>query len=84
MVWSTPLKEIAPTIAPSWGPLVVKSAVTVWEPRFGLTRYQISQQTGIEQSALSRFVHGERGLALDNVDLIADLLGLEVTQKKEK
>lgn len=49
-----------------------------------LTRYQISQQTGIDQAALSRFVHGERGLALDNVDLIAELLGLEVTQKKAK
>lgn len=40
-----------------------------------LTRYAISKRTGIEQSALSRFVHGERGISSDVLDRLAELLG---------
>ena len=49
-----------------------------------LTRYQIAQRTGIDQASLSRFVHGELGLSVAAIDTLAELLRLEVTQKKEK
>ncbi len=49
-----------------------------------MTRYQISQETGIDQASLSRFVHGELGLSVAAIDTLADLLGLEVTTKKDQ
>jgi len=48
----------------------------------GQTRYQIAQATGIGQAALSRFVHGERGLSLESIDKLAEYLHLEVVMKK--
>ena len=47
----------------------------------GVTRYRISKETGVEQSALSRFVHGKVGLDLSSVDKLAAYLGLELVQK---
>ena len=44
----------------------------------GLTRYEICKLTGIEQSALSRFVKGERGLTTASLDLLGELLDLEI------
>lgn len=48
------------------------------------TRYQISQQTGIDQSALSRFVSGERGLSEDAMNRLANYLQLEIATLKRK
>ncbi len=44
----------------------------------GLTRYRISQATGIDESALSKFYHGTRGLSLESLDRLCDYLGLQV------
>jgi transcriptional regulator with XRE-family HTH domain len=44
----------------------------------GTTRYALARQLGISQSTLSRFVSGERGLTLDVVDKLADVLGLQI------
>jgi transcriptional regulator with XRE-family HTH domain len=53
----------------------------------GVTRYRIAKETGISESALSRFMSGERELSLPSVDRLADYLGLSLcnssTQKKE-
>ena len=48
----------------------------------GLTRYRISQETGIDQAALSRFMSGEMGLSTNTLDKMADVLGLELVVKK--
>jgi transcriptional regulator with XRE-family HTH domain len=50
----------------------------------GRTRYEISQETGISESILSRFVHGERGLSLQSVDVLVRFFGLEVRKPKRK
>jgi hypothetical protein len=50
----------------------------------GLTRYRISQETGIAESVLSRFVHGERGLNSDSIDRLMDCLGLEIRPRRRK
>ena len=42
------------------------------------TRYRIAKDTGVEQSTLSRFISGERGLDLTSVDKVAAYLGLEL------
>lgn len=44
----------------------------------GLTRYALWQRSGVEQSALSRFLSGERTLSLEAVEKLAEALGLEI------
>ncbi len=48
----------------------------------GVTRYSISKATGISESALSRFVSGERGLSLGTLDRLADFLELSIVAGK--
>ena len=50
----------------------------------GMTRYAISQETGIDQATLSRFVSGERGLSLATLDRLADFLDLNITIGKRR
>jgi len=45
----------------------------------GKSRYQIAKETGIDESALSRFVNGERGLSMEALDKVAECLGLRFT-----
>jgi predicted transcriptional regulator len=47
----------------------------------GQTRYRIAKETGLSQAALSRFVHGERGLSLQSLETLLNYLGLEVRPK---
>lgn len=47
-----------------------------------LSRYRISQETGIAQSTLSEFVNGNRWLSLQNIDIVCELLDLELKPKK--
>jgi DNA transposition AAA+ family ATPase len=46
--------------------------------RSGLSRYSIWQQAGIDQGSLSKFMDGERGLGMESIDKLADLLGLHI------
>lgn len=39
------------------------------------SRYRISIETGIPQSVLSRFVHGQSGLGVENIDLLCECIG---------
>ena len=48
----------------------------------GLTRYQISQQSGVPESALSRFMSGERSFTLSTLDKLLDVLRLELREHK--
>jgi hypothetical protein len=50
----------------------------------GMTRYEISKQTGIDKASLSRFVHGERGLSDEAINLIGELLDLEIVVRKKR
>jgi hypothetical protein len=50
-----------------------------------VTRYRIACDTGIAESALSRFVSGERSLDLTSVDKLCEYLGLVlVTDKRSR
>jgi hypothetical protein len=51
--------------------------------RSGVSRYSIWQQTGIDQGSLSKFMDGERGLGMESIDQIAELLGLHIVAKPE-
>ena len=50
----------------------------------GVTRYRISQETGIEESALSRFMSGKRGLSMEAIDRLLEYLNLEVVEKSKR
>jgi transcriptional regulator with XRE-family HTH domain len=49
-----------------------------------VTRYQIAQETGIEQSALTRFLSKERTLSMKAIDALAEYFGLELVRRKAK
>ena len=49
----------------------------------GVTRYKISQETGIYESTLSKFIHGERGLSMDSLDRLGEYLKLEITTRRK-
>ncbi|MBX3410386.1 MAG: helix-turn-helix transcriptional regulator [Phycisphaeraceae bacterium] len=51
--------------------------------RCGQTRYAVSKTTGIPESVLSRFVHGQP-LRGTNFDKLADYLGLVLVAKAGK
>jgi transcriptional regulator with XRE-family HTH domain len=44
----------------------------------GKTRYAIFKATGIDQGQLSKLMKGEAGLSLENLEKLADFLGLEI------
>ena len=44
----------------------------------GLSRYQIAQETGIDESALSKFYTGKRGINSKTLDTLGDFLGLRI------
>ena len=50
----------------------------------GITRYRIAQDTGLNEAALGKFFHGERGMSLESIDILADYLHLEVVVRKTK
>lgn len=50
----------------------------------GQTRYAVSKATGIPESTLSRFVVGGKPLRGENIDKLADYLGLALTAKAGK
>ena len=49
-----------------------------------ISRHQVSLDTGISESLLSRFVNGTRGLSTESVDLLCEYLDLELVPKQSK
>lgn len=44
----------------------------------GTSRYRIAQETGINESSLAKFFNRRRGISLDALDRIGELLNLEI------
>ena len=49
----------------------------------GLTRYRISREARIDQSAMSKFYHGQAGLSLKALDRLAEFLELTVASRRK-
>ncbi len=49
----------------------------------GLTHYEICRRTRIDGASMSRFVNGQAGLSLANLDKLAELLGLRITTTRK-
>lgn len=45
----------------------------------GLTRYRISQETGISEATLSKFYLGQRGLSMKALNALGEYLQLTIT-----
>lgn len=43
-----------------------------------ISQYELARRVGLDKSVLSRFMHGKSGLSVQNIDLIAEELGLEL------
>ncbi len=50
----------------------------------GITRYRISQETGIDQAALSKFYNGKRGFNSETLDVLGEYLGLRIVMDDRK
>ncbi len=48
----------------------------------GMTRYQLSKESGIDETVLCRFVHGERCLSESNLDKLGACLRLRIVADK--
>ncbi len=42
------------------------------------TRYRLWKETGVDQAQLSRLVAGQKCVSLDNLERLAEALGLEI------
>ncbi|MBX3375172.1 MAG: helix-turn-helix domain-containing protein [Phycisphaeraceae bacterium] len=60
--------------------MTLTEALRVALERCGETRYAVSKATGIPESVLSRFIHGDY-LRGRNMDRLADYLGMELKAK---
>jgi hypothetical protein len=49
----------------------------------GKSRYRISQETGITEAQLSRFVNGHADLALATIDILCECIGAELIAQKK-
>jgi transcriptional regulator with XRE-family HTH domain len=54
---------------------------TLWET--GLSQAELARKTGLSPGQLSRFRRGERGLSLEMIDKVLDVLGLEVLFRRK-
>ena len=48
----------------------------------GMSRYQLAKESGIDETTLCRFVHGERCLSERNLDKFGKYLGLRIVANK--
>jgi hypothetical protein len=49
----------------------------------GLTRYRISKETGISETALALFYNGHRGLSMRAMDTLGKFLELEIIMRRK-
>ncbi len=59
-------------------PSPISDAVRRAIEQSGLTRYEVSKVSGVQQASLSRFMTGERGLTTSTLDELAPVLGLRL------
>ena len=48
----------------------------------GETQYAVCKATGIDKTALSRFINGERGVSMKVLDTLGEYLGLRIVADK--
>jgi len=56
----------------------VREAIRKAITRGQKTRYRLCKETGVDKAAMTRFMGRRPGLSLENLEKIADALGLEI------
>lgn len=49
----------------------------------GLSRYEISKRTGIDQSTLAKFYSGQQGLSMKALNALGECLGLTIIMRRK-
>lgn len=49
----------------------------------GLTRYRISKETGISETALALFYNGHRGLSMEALNALGEFLELTIIMRRK-
>jgi len=49
----------------------------------GETQSDVCRATGIDKSALSRFMSGERGVSMENLNILGQYLGLDLVPRRQ-
>jgi len=44
----------------------------------GLTKYRLAKETGINEAALGKFYHGQRGLSMKSLNALGECLQLKI------
>lgn len=50
----------------------------------GISRYRFAQESGIDETTLCRFVHGQRCLSERNLDKLGEYLRLRIARSRKK
>ncbi len=50
----------------------------------GMSQNALARATGLDPGAVNRFIHGERGLSMESLDALADVLRLRIAKDKPK
>lgn len=50
----------------------------------GLSPYEIAKQSGVERSALSRFINGKGGLTVESLEKLSPVLGLKLVTTRAR
>lgn len=50
----------------------------------GRTRAQIARESGISEGQLSRLISGERGMRIETIEQLAQVLGLKIIIRPER
>lgn len=48
----------------------------------GVSNYSLSKTTGIHESTIGRFINGVSSISVDNLNILCDALGFELSLKK--
>ena len=50
----------------------------------GLSQNALARAAGMDPGAVNRFINGERGLSMEGLDALADVLGLRIVADEPK
>lgn len=54
----------------------------IWKQ--GFQQAELARRVGMSEAQISRFLKGERGLSLESIDKLMDVLGLEIVIRPRK
>lgn len=72
--------DAAEILAETKGPITIGERIKKLRTERRISTYALAQKTGLSQSSISKIENGNRRLRADEMQLIADALGVDVTE----